>query len=78
MTSNNKSLKTPETVAVPTPMVYVKTKPVWEYRRIIRNLVVDEPLQEEELNKLGADGWELAGVLDDAPLAHFYLKRLVG
>jgi len=31
---------------------------------------------EEELNTLGKDGWELAGIVTDPPIVRFYFKRL--
>lgn len=58
-------------------MVYVKRSLVWEYKQIVRNLESEKPLDEEELNKYGADGWELSGVAQQAPLMYFYFKRLV-
>ena len=60
---------------VPPMLVYVKEKSTWEYKLITRNLSKEEAPTEEELNGLGADGWELAGVFGDSPLAYFYFKR---
>jgi hypothetical protein len=59
-----------------TPMVYVRDKTVWQYKLLTRNLSKEEAPSEEELNKLGKDGWELAGVFTDSPLVYFYFKRL--
>ena len=59
-----------------TPIVYVKDKTVWEYKLLTRNLSKEEAPSEEELNKLGKEGWELAGVFTDSPFVHFYFKRL--
>ena len=59
-----------------TPMVYVKEKTVWEYKLLSRNLSKEEAPSEEELNRLGKEGWELAGVFSDSPFVHFYFKRL--
>lgn len=75
MKDNLKFPNQPETTSVQPPMVYVKEKSAWEYKLIIRNLAVEEPPDEEELNKLGADGWELAGAFDDPPLVYLYFKR---
>jgi hypothetical protein len=59
-----------------TPMVYVKEKTVWEYKLLSRNLAKEETPSEEELNKLGKEGWELAGIFTDSPFVRFYFKRL--
>jgi len=59
-----------------TPMVYVKDKTVWQYKLLNRNLSKEETPTEEELNKLGKEGWELAGVFSDSPFVHFYFKRM--
>ena len=59
-----------------TPMVYVTDKSVWEYKLLSRNLSKEEAPNEEELNKLGKEGWELAGVFTDSPFVYFYFKRL--
>ncbi|MFQ6113025.1 MAG: hypothetical protein ACE5NG_02925 [bacterium] len=57
------------------PMVYVEERLVWEYKQIVRNLAKEKALTEEELNALGADGWELTGVFSDSPFVYFYFKR---
>jgi hypothetical protein len=59
-----------------TPMVYVKDKTVWQYKLLTRNLAKEEAPSEEELNKLGKEGWELAGIVTDHPIVCFYFKRL--
>ena len=61
-----------------TPMVYVKEQTVWEYKLLSRNLSKQEAPSEEELNSLGKEAWELAGVFTDSPFVHFYFKRLKG
>jgi hypothetical protein len=61
-------------VRVQPPMVFVE--PAWEYKHVSRSLTEQEPLGENELNELGAQGWELAGVFNDSRSAHFYFKRL--
>lgn len=43
---------------------------------MIRNLAKQEAPTAEELNALGAEGWELAGVFNDSLLAYSYFKRL--
>ncbi len=59
------------------PTVYIKNKPVWEYKQVVRNLAKEVAPTDAELNALGADGWELAGIFTDSPFGYFYLKRLV-
>lgn len=49
----------------------------WENKRIDRTADAGL-LTESELNALGADGWELAGMVSDHAGAHFYLKRQRG
>jgi hypothetical protein len=53
------------------PMVFVA--PAWEYRQLYKPGSV--PADEAELNALGAEGWELAGVASDSGGVHFYFKR---
>ena len=57
------------------PMVYVEKPLKWEYRQVVRNLESEKPLDESELNTLGEDGWELAGVAQHPPFAYYYFKR---
>jgi hypothetical protein len=65
----------PET-AVPVPVyVYRRERVAWQYKRIVRNLAKEEPLTEAELNELGSEQWELCGMVSDAPLVYFYLRR---
>lgn len=49
----------------------------WEYRRLDRD-IADPVLPVEDLEALGVDGWELAGVVSDRAGAHYFLKRLRG
>jgi Domain of unknown function (DUF4177) len=51
-------------------MVYVYEKQRWEYKVIVQGAVT-----EEELNALGADGWELVGVVALPERTQFYFKR---
>ena len=46
----------------------------WQYRRLDRS-GSESLLSEEQLNAIGADGWELAGVTTDAAGTHYFLKR---
>lgn len=59
------------------PMIYVSEEPRWEYKQLVRNLEKEQPPTEAELNALGKEGWELAGVLNHSPLVYFYFKRSV-
>jgi hypothetical protein len=63
---------------VPSPIVYVDENPAWEYKQLVRNLAKEKAPSEDELNALGADGWELAGIFTDSPFVYFYFKRLAG
>jgi hypothetical protein len=57
------------------PIVYVQEQPRWEYKQLIRNLAEEHPPTEEEMNTLGGEGWELAGIFTDSPFVYVYLKR---
>jgi hypothetical protein len=57
-------------VRVQPPLVYIQ--PVWEYK----HLVADTALEDAELNALGAEGWELVGVVPAPSATHLYFKRL--
>jgi hypothetical protein len=61
---------------LPIPMVTVRDEPKWEYRRILRNLRHEEAPTEDELNAMGADGWELTGIFSDSPFLYLYFKRM--
>jgi len=65
----------PPPANLPIPMVTVRDEPRWEYRRILRNLRHEEAPDEAELDKLGADGWELTGIFSDSPFLYLYFKR---
>jgi hypothetical protein len=47
----------------------------WEYKELTRDLQTDELPSEAELNALGRDHWELAGVVREGERVHFYFKR---
>lgn len=53
---------------------WVPIEPRWEYRDVIREQE-DGLLDESDLNTLGAEGWELAGVAQQGSRVHFYFKR---
>jgi hypothetical protein len=54
---------------------WVPVTPRWEYKEIIRSLDVEGLPGEADLNALGSEGWELAGVAGEARRVHFYFKR---
>jgi hypothetical protein len=54
---------------------WVPYEPRWEYRDVVRDLESEGLLREADLNALGADYWELAGVAQEGRLVHFYFKR---
>ncbi len=57
------------------PMVYVYDDLRWEYKFIPRNASHEWRISEQELNALGAEGWELAGIASVPNEVHFYFKR---
>jgi hypothetical protein len=66
----------PEAPPMAAPMIYVQKSAQWEYKQLVRNLSKEEAPTAAELNTLGKEGWELAGVTTDSPFAYFYFKRL--
>ena len=65
----------PEGASVQPSMMYVHEALTWEYRRIDRPLDEEQLLSEDELNALGADGWELATSVTTGKMVCFYLRR---
>jgi hypothetical protein len=61
----------PRLARVQPPMVYVYEKQRWEYKVIFQSAV-----SEEELNALGAEGWELVGLVALPETTQFYFKRV--
>ena len=59
------------------PMIYIEKRLKWEYKQVIRDAESEKPLNETELNALGEDGWEMAGVAQQPPLTYYYFKRQV-
>lgn len=64
-----------QTPGIHPPMIYVDEKAAWEYKVMVRNLAKENAPAETELNDLGKDEWELAGVFSDPPFVYFYFKR---
>lgn len=60
-------------VHVQPPFVFVQ--PEWSYREVVRNLDETGAITEADLNALGVEGWELAGILQDGRSVRYYLKR---
>ena len=56
------------------PMVYVYEQPKWEYRTLLKSSD-DAPLTEHDLNAMGADGWELVGVVRLPRNVQLFFKR---
>lgn len=61
----------PESRVVP-PIIPVE--PRWEYHEVVRQLGAGL-MSAGELDALGAEHWELAGVVAAGDRAHFYFKR---
>ena len=59
------------------PMIYIEKRLKWEYKQVIRDAESEKPLNETELNALGEDDWEMAGVAQQPPLTYYYFKRQV-
>ena len=57
------------------PMVYVREQLTWEYKRIARDLENEQLLDERQLNKLGAEGWELVTSVTSGAVVTFYFRR---
>ncbi len=58
------------------PIVYVSEKIIWQYKQITRNLSESNVPDEDELNQLGKDGWELVSAITHAGILHLYFKRI--
>ena len=54
---------------------WVPVTPRWEYKEVVRSLETEALPTEQELDRLGADGWELAGVANEGRRVHLYFKR---
>jgi hypothetical protein len=67
----------PDAEKLQPPMVYVRQRIQWEYKVLIKELGSDPALDEDELNTLGKQGWELGGVFVDAGALNIVFKRLV-
>jgi hypothetical protein len=54
---------------------WVPFEPKWEYKEMVRDLESAGLPTEADLNALGAEHWELAGVASAGTRVHFYFKR---
>ena len=59
---------------VQAPMVYVYEHAGWEYRVLVKQHDQEMP-SGQELNAVGVEGWELAGVVSVRQQVLFYFKR---
>lgn len=46
----------------PVPVVYVRDEASFIYKVLERDLNTEAPPTEDELNALGAEGWQIAGI----------------
>jgi hypothetical protein len=64
---------------LPAPMVFEPAEPPrWAYHVVRIDLREDEPLDEDTLTALGADGWLLASVVEPhigRPYLYYYFVR---
>jgi hypothetical protein len=54
---------------------WVPIEPRWEYSDVVRDVATEGLPTEAELNALGNDHWELAGIAAEGNRVHFYFKR---
>lgn len=77
MSDNPRIYPSPNDPAIPhMPMVFEEEDITVEYKHVKRNLQTRKPLSEEELNKLGAERWDLVTVFPYQFVLHYYFKRL--
>jgi hypothetical protein len=53
----------------------VPLEPHWEYKELVRDSMTEGLPSEAELNALGREHWELAGIVSRGERVHFYFKR---
>lgn len=58
------------------PMVYIHQEAIWEYQHLDIDLRQEDPPNEEMLNDLAIEGWEMAGLFVYDHRLHIYFKRL--
>jgi len=59
----------------PQPMIYVTPRLRWRYKTLVHDSRTGALLTEQELEELGAAGWELTGVAAAAQAVYFYFKQ---
>jgi hypothetical protein len=67
----------PQHESIRPPMVYIEKRLKWEYKQIVRDLENEKPLDENELQALGEDGWEMTGIAQHSSMTYFYFKRQI-
>lgn len=72
----NPPMQEPTEIAGPQPHIHLALDPVWTYKIVVYSQQEAAALTAIELNQLGEDGWELAGILPVHQSVHFYFKRL--
>lgn len=55
--------------------LFVPLEPRWEYKELVRDRQAEGLPSEADLNDLGREHWELAGVVSEGERVHFYFKR---
>ena len=55
-------------------MVYVYDQPKWEYKTLLKSSD-SAPPTEQDLNAMGADGWELVGAVTLSRHVQLFFKR---
>ena len=72
----NQRFNLPNSPAPIAPMVYVKDRTIWQYRVLTGESPDKDKVDEQKLNELGREGWELAATLIHNGSVHFYFKRV--
>jgi hypothetical protein len=54
---------------------WVPVTPRWEYKTVCRDLDTEALPSDADLDALGIEGWEMAGVANQGRRVHFYFKR---
>lgn len=66
-----------ESVSPNVPFVYEEEQGYhWQYKCIRRDLNKESPLEENALNEVGQEGWELVSVVTHNSTAIYHFKRL--
>ena len=57
------------------PAIFIREDLTWEYKQLSRDLDKEQILNEDELNKLGAEGWVLATSVMVDSVVYFYFYK---